>query len=326
MQAKITILIILVGVLSFFSFFIVYGDIKSRSELSRSQYKNLNLALINASQASESFNSQTNYVLPVSEPTYFPIRNPNFSEPVLNAKSFILYDTKNTKVLFEKNSRQPLPVASLTKILTAVVALENLNREEVVEIGRESMNTDEEGADFYLGEKFYFQDLLKAMLIKSSNDAASAVARTVENKTGVIFADLMNKKAAQIGMTNSVFLDPSGLNDQAYSTVEDLIKLVRYSKKYKEIWSILTLPFADIFSADKKFSHHLISTNKLFGVIPDMIGGKTGYTDGALGCIILEQSLPQNGTSLIVIVLGSTERFEDAKNLLEWGKNAFRWE
>lgn len=307
------------------SFFIVYGDIRDRAEITRTQ--NLSLALIHSSYASEDLNSQTaGYILPVSEPTYFPIRKSDVPEPLLEAKSFLLYDVKNAKLLFSKNSRQQLPVASLTKLLTAIVSLEHLSPEAVVEIGQESMNIDKEGADFYLKERFYFKDMLAAMLVKSSNDAASAIARTIEIKTGSSFPDLMNKKALQIGMTNSKFLDPAGLNDSAYSTAEDLLKLTRYARRFKEISESLTKPAIDLFSIDKKLPHHFVSTNKLFGVLPNMVGAKTGYTDGALGCIILEEDLSSSDTSVIAIVLGSTERFEDVQKLVNWSKAAFRWE
>ena len=326
MRQKITILTILVGGLAVLSFFIVYGDIKNRSELSKSRFQNFGPALINASLASENFNSQTGYILPVSEPTYFPIRKPDVAEPLLKAKSFLLYDVKNAKVLFSKDPQKALPIASLTKLLTAIVSLENLSPETVIEIGPESMNVDQEGADFYLKEKFYFQDLFKVMLVKSSNDAASAIARAIEVKTGTSFADLMNKKALQIGMNNSRFLDSAGLNDSAYSTVEDLLKLARNARRFEEIRESLAEQTVDVFSIDKKLKHHFISTNKLFGILPDMVGAKTGYTDGALGCIILEEALLSSETSLIAIVLGSTERLEDAEKLVNWGKSAFRWE
>ncbi len=325
MRQKVTILTILVGGLVVLSFFIVYGDIKNKAELSKNQYKNLNLALINASQASENFNSQTGYVLPISEPTYFPIRNSDIAEPVVSAKSFLLYDTKNAKTLISRDANKQLPIASLTKLLTALVALDNLNPEDTIEIQKESMNVGGEGADFYLKEKFYFQDILKAMLIKSSNDAASAIARAVEQKTGSNFIELMNQKAIQVGLTNSKFLDPAGLNDEAYSTAQDLLKLVRYSKRFKEIWSSLGSRNADITSQDKKFLHHIISTNKLFNSLPNIVGGKTGYTDGALGCIIVEERLDKVGSSLVVIVLGSNDRFEDASKIITWAEKAFRW-
>ena len=325
MTQKVTILTILVAALAFLSFFTVLTDIKSRAKISESRKISSGLALISASRANEETNSQKSYVLPVSEPTYFPIRNPDVPEPALNAKAFLLYDTKNDKVLFRKYSRKTLPVASLTKLLTAVVALEYLSPEDIIEVKKESMNIDGEGADFYLREKIYFKDLLKAMLVKSSNDAASAVANTVELRTGKVFADLMNQKSLQIGMTSSKFLDPSGLNDAAYSTAEDLIKLWKYSKSFEKISNNLNLSSSDFTSADGRFSHHVLSTNKLLGVLPNIAGAKTGYTDGDLGCIIIEERLASEDSSLVAVILGSESRFEDAKILLDWGKKAFRW-
>src|SRR3989338_1263228 len=325
MTQKVTILTILVAALAFLSFFTVLTDIKSRAKISESRKISSGLALISASRANEETNSQKSYVLPVSEPTYFPIRNFDIPEPVLNSKAFLLYDTKNDKALFGKYSRKTLPVASLTKLLTAVIALEHLSPKDVVEVKKESMNVDGEGADFYLSEKIYFKDLLKAMLVKSSNDAASAVANAVELKSGRVFADLMNQKSFQIGMTNSKFLDPSGLNDAAYSTAEDLIKLWKYSKNFEEISNNLNLSFADFTSADGRFSHHMLSTNKLLGVLPNITGAKTGYTDGALGCIIIEERLISEDSFLVAVILGSESRFEDTKILLDWGKKAFRW-
>ena len=186
---------------------------------------------------------------------------------------------------------------------------------------------DQEGADFYLGEQLFFKDLLGVMLVKSSNDAAMAVAKAVENKTKRRFPDLMNKKAQELDMLNSYFIHPAGLNDDAYSTAENLLKLVIYSKKYPEIWGWLALPTITITSIDGKNSHTFSSTNKLFTSLDEIVGGKTGYTDGALGCMILEVRISGlKGGSFLAIVLGSPSRFEDTKKLVEWGKSAFRWE
>jgi len=163
------------------------------------------------------------------------------------------------------------------------------------------------------------------MLVKSSNDAASAITKAIEQKTGENFVGLMNRKARQIGMSESHFLDPAGLNDEGYATVRDLMRLARYSKNYPEIWNLLSLRSLNINSADGKFSHYFESTNKLWTSMPNLNGGKTGYTDGALGCMIVEEDLPENNSSLIFIVLGSADRFGEVKKLSDWSKTAFRW-
>ncbi|TSC74714.1 MAG: D-alanyl-D-alanine carboxypeptidase [Parcubacteria group bacterium Gr01-1014_44] len=315
MRLKLTILTILVGALSVLSFYLVYSD----------QKINLEAALASSSRSGSGFDLQTAFVLPISEPTYFPIRNTEIAPPELSAKSFLVYDTQNDKIIFSKDDGRALPVASLTKLLSAIIIFENLDPQDIIEITPESFNVDGEGADFHLQEQFYLKDLLGALLVKSSNDAAAAIALKVERKTGQKFIDLMNQKALQIGLERSNFLDPAGLNDEGYSTARDLLRLIRYFKGYPELWRLLGLGSLDIFSADRKFSHHFTSTNKLFGVLPNLTGGKTGYTDGALGCMILEENLPEQSSSLIVIVLGSNDRFGEIQKLVNWSKLAFRW-
>lgn len=320
MRLKILILTILVGFLAAVSFYAVYGEEKPRTAN--------NLALIGTVESKEKVDSQTAYLLPISEPNHLPVRDSSVPDPVVAAKAYLLYEVKNGKTVLAKNAQQTLPIASLTKLLTAVIALENLDLQETLTITQESHKADGETADFYLGEKLSFENLLGAMLIKSSNDAAAAIARQAEAKTGVRFGELMNQKAYEIGMLNSSFLDAAGLNDEAYSSAEDLLKLVNYSKKYSQIWKLLGMKEWVTHSVDGKLTHTFPSTNKLFQALPEIVGGKTGYTDAALGCMILEVKINPAGqeSSFIAIVLGSSNRFEDTKKLIEWGKTAFRWE
>lgn len=317
MRLKLTILTIAVAVLTALSFYGVYRP---------PDYPPVGFSLTQA-VANQSFNSQTAYLLSAAEPNNFPIRRPETVDPVLVAKSYLLYETRNDKVILAHNPRQPLPVASLTKILTAVLVWENLSLGEVLTIDADSYNVDKEGADFYLGEKIAVRDLLGAMLVKSSNDAAVLLAKGVEERVKGHFSEMMNRKAYVIGMVNSSFFDAAGLNDDGYSTAEDLLKLVRYSKRYPEIWQWLGMKSWEARSADGRLVHVFLSTNKLFETVPNIIGGKTGYTDSALGCMMLEVKNPlAKDGSLLAIVLGSPVRFEDTRKLVEWGQTAFRWE
>jgi D-alanyl-D-alanine carboxypeptidase len=216
-------------------------------------------------------------------------------------------------------------VASLTKLLTAIIVIEELEMDSTVVVDEASRNVDKEGADFYLGEKLWVKDVLGAMLVKSSNDAAWLLAKAVESKSGGKFMDSMNRKAYAIGMTHSSFFDPAGLDDSGYSTAEDILKLVQYSKRYPKIWQWMRSPVMTIQSVDGQLAHNFASTNKLFEVMPELIGAKTGYTDGALGCMILEAKIGQTG-SLLAIIIGSPARFDDTRKLMEWGQTALRWE
>lgn len=328
MQFKIIVLTILVGVLSVLSFYLVYSvPVPTLLSVETESQKDFGDLLPEGQDniGSGAFNSQTAFLLPVSEPTYFPIRDTAVLPPELTAKSFLIYDTKNGKIIFSKDPTRALPVASLTKLLTAVVALENLGDQEVITITKESYNVDGEGAIFHLQEQLYFKDLLGAMLVKSSNDAAMAIAETVEQKTGQTFTVSMNLKALQIGMDRSDFFDPAGLNDEGYSSARDMLRLVQYAKRYPEIQNLISLKSLTVSSADGRFLHNFVSTNRLWDDLPGLIGGKTGYTDGALGCMIAEENLPEQGSSLVIILLGSADRFREIKKLSDWSTTAFRW-
>lgn len=271
------------------------------------------------------FDSSQAYLLPVSEPSYFPIYDSRTEKPVIDAKAGLVYDTRSGRFLFSKNPRVKLPIASLTKILSSIVVLENFDIKETVVIPKEVLKVDDEKQSLYFGEEITVQNLLKLMLIESSNDAAYALA-WYANSRDINFVDKMNEKAQLLNMNDSHFLDPAGLNDDAYSTSEDLIKLVKYTFKYDSIWNILTEKNIIVKSVDGKIEHKVESTDQLLGIIPDIFGGKTGNTDGASGCMILVVDIPGKNDKIISVVLGSQDRFGDTKKLVDWVKSAYRWE
>lgn len=275
--------------------------------------------------AESGFNASQAYIFPVSEPSYMPILNTAVSKPVIQAKSALVYDTRSGRFLFEQNPRQKLPVASLTKLLSATVILENLKLEDIVTVPKEALRVDDERQTLYLGEKISVENLLKLMLIESSNDSAFALALFAQSK-GLNFVEKMNEKANQLGMADSYFIDPAGLNDDAHSTAYDLIKLVKYALKYDLIWNFLSEKNIIVKSADGKIEHNVKSTDQLLGIVPDIIGGKTGYTDGAGGCMILVVDIPGKNDKIISIALGSTDRFGDTIKLINWVKSAYRWD
>ena len=264
------------------------------------------------------------YVFSISEPNYIPILNANIPRPIISGKSALVYDTYSSRFLYEEGTDSKLPIASLTKILSAVVTLERLNSNDIVTITDKSIRVDGEKQDLYLGEKLTVRNLLKLMLIESSNDAAYALAEHAKN-LGIDFVGEMNLKSRNLDMRDSVFTDPAGLDDSAYSTAKDLVKLVQYSLNYKEIWDISAEKTAIIESSDERIKHSIISTNRLLGLVKDIIGGKTGYTDGAGQCMILVASIPDYPGKIVSIVLGSNDRFGDTQKLVEWTRSAYRW-
>ncbi len=264
------------------------------------------------------------YIFPISEPSYLPVLNTAIERPQLAARSALVYDTRSSRFLYSKNPEERLPIASLTKLMTAIVVLENLDLDGIIIVSKESVKVDEEKQTLYLDERIKVKELFKMMLIESSNDAAYAL-KLYASSSGIDLVDLMNKKAIELGMNNSIFHDPAGLNDNALSTSDDLIKLVRYSLKFDELWATLGEKTASVYSIDGKIGHTVNSTNQLLGVIPDIVGGKTGYTEKALGCMALLVDVSGKNDKLISIVLGSTERFTDTEKLINWTRKAYSW-
>ncbi len=265
------------------------------------------------------------FILPISETNYWPIRDFNIPDPAIAAKAAAIFDVRSGRLLYAKNYDQRLPIASVTKLMTAAVILENLDLNQIFTIPVEDLNVDGFGADLYKDEKLRGEDLLKIMLIKSSNDAALTFA-TEAQKQGINLVAKMNEKAQSLGMADTLFTDPAGLDDSgSFSTAADLIKLARYLNRHPRIWEILKIPSLDVTSADGRINHHLINTDKLLGQIPGIVGGKTGYTDVALGSLILSVKINGNRDTLINVVLGSNDRFRETKVMIYWAQRAYRW-
>ena len=278
-----------------------------------------------ARSAPLAFNAGQAFIVEPARVNYLPILSGSSSVD-LDAKAAVVYDFQADRNLFQKNINQKLPVASLTKIMTAVVAWEHLNPNEDVTVRPSAVKVDQEKQDLHSQETISVSNLMQLMLIKSSNDAAYAL-RDHAKIRNIDLVAAMNEKAAELGMINTRFTDPAGLDDEAYSTAADMVKLVRYALRYSAIWNFSREQTAVIVSADGEFSREIKSTNQLLGVLSDIVGGKTGYTDRALGCMILVVAAPNDSSDKIIsIILGSRERFTDMKKLVDWARIAYRWE
>jgi serine-type D-Ala-D-Ala carboxypeptidase (penicillin-binding protein 5/6) len=269
------------------------------------------------------------FLVPSAETNYFPIRDWEVSDPGVSARSAVLYDLSSEKVLFGIRPDSKLPIASLTKLMTAVVVFENISPDDVVEIKKSAIekSTKEGGGnDLYEGEKIKVSDLLKIMLIESSNVAAYAFVDHLEEKYGVSLVDKMNEKAAVLGMNDTLFTEAAGLDDkQSFSTGQDLIKLVKYSFRYGSLYDILKTQKTEVASIDGRLRHQILNTNELLGKLLNIIGGKTGFTELAGGSIVLVTKAPIDSSRLITVVLGSNDRFGDAQRLINWATKAYLW-
>ena len=266
-----------------------------------------------------------------------PHKLPQIEEVVdwlnLKAKAAASFDTENNRFLFQKNIDQKLPIASLTKLLTALKVMDQLELEEIVEVSKKAIATYGEMGNLVVEEKISVKNLLYIMLIESSNDAAVALAEVVEKKTNRVpnlFVDLMNKKAKEIGLFNSHFSDASGLNLDNVSTISDLTKLTKYSlenQKYNLIWQILGIEEINVQSIDGKINHYLKNTNKLIGKIEGIVGGKTGYTEEAGECMILVIKNSSQKGYLINVILGAANggRFTEMERLVKSIQEIYLW-
>ncbi len=257
-------------------------------------------------------------------------KNP-FESIVLNAKSALVYDVEKKKTLYEYNSQEPLALASVTKIMTAVTALDLLPKSSVITIDREFLQ-EEGDTGLQWGEKWALKDLLDFSLLVSSNDGTVAIAAAAGamefGKTNLDlernqFVKKMNEKAKSIGMTHSVFYNETGLDIQdeingGYASAEDVAKLFDYAlRKYPEIFEATRYKELRLRSLNN-INHNATNTNSLIDTIPGIVGSKTGFTDlagGNLG-IIFD---PGIGRPIIIVVLGSTYdgRFSDTELLSE---------
>lgn len=261
-----------------------------------------------------------------------PIRDRRIDNLEIDAKSttsVLINNNGNEEILFEKNNNEKLPIASLTKLMTANIVLENYDLSQVREISENAVEENEDFGNLKVGEVFSVGELLYPLLMESSNDAAISLAEIVGDEA---FVDLMNLEAGKLAMENTHFVNPTGLGPKNsedsinYSTATDLIKLTKYLLETKPlIWQILSLAEFDLYSADGVFHHKVKSTNELLGETPSILGGKTGQTPEAKGCLILVLKTPRGKGYLINVILGSEDRFGEMRKLVNWVKEAYKW-
>ncbi len=250
------------------------------------------------------------------------MNNANYNPKQITAKAFIVKDLNTGKVLFQKNSDIALPIASITKIMTAVVATEYTENDNFrVSIVPESSRT---GDGDYLenGAVFKLKKLRDYMLVSSSNDGAAAIALAIQRKDNrESFAEKMNDKAKEIGMSNTKFLNETGLDEAetlpgATGSAGDVAKLVEYTLyNHPEIFEATRENVFYITSEYGNF-YTATNTNQTIGEFPSLIGSKTGYTDLSGGNLVVTVD-PSLNRPVIIVILGSTfeGRFADAEQL-----------
>ena len=274
-----------------------------------------------ASEAPASVASTEFPIASEAESITVPLSRNAFLVPTLTAAAILVKDAASGAVIYQKNHETRLPIASLTKLMTALVAVKYGDLDDEVEISPADLEVSAYRVGFSPGEKVAVADLLKAMLISSANDAALALARYSAGSTEN-FVKEMNDQAVALGMTETSFANPIGFDSPAhYSTAADLSKLVEAFISRPELLDIVKLPSAIVRTVSGKESRQLYTTNLLLRERPGVIGLKTGYTAEAKGSIIILMGEPRYYS----IVLGSREREKETSILLDWVEKEFVW-
>jgi len=249
------------------------------------------------------------------------------------AVSVLINNEGREKILFKKNADVKLPFASLAKLMTAYVVLENYDLSREVTVSKEAINQEGNFGKLEAGNVFTAEYLLYPLLMESSNDAAFALADDYGDMTERKFVGLMMEEAQKLGMNDTFFDNPTGLDPEEsktelnYSTVNDLLKLAKKLLEKPLVWKILSTPKYSLYGPQ------LINTNEFLfdgtGVWDGrIVGGKTGYTELAGGCMFLVLNAPGNQGLLINIILGANgtnDRFKEMERLVDWTNSAYNW-
>ena len=242
----------------------------------------------------------------------------NVSElPKTNSRRYIVYDRISKSMIIGKNEDVKSAMASTTKIMTTIVILEKANLNEKVTVSAKAGGTGGSRLGLKRGDKASVRDLLYGLMLRSGNDAAVALAEHVGGSVKG-FAELMNEKAIELGLTNTHFVTPHGLDDaNHYTTALELAKLTDYAMNNETFAKIVGTKSTTIYINNQ--SRQINNTNELLGVLNGVVGVKTGFTNNAGRCLVTETK--RNNMDIITIVLGADtkkDRTKDSVNLIEY--------
>jgi len=250
-----------------------------------------------------------------------PVSAGEGGEPEITAQAAIIVEASTGRVIWEKNADERHYPASMTKMMTGILALEQMNLHSEITMSVEAAHTESSPLGVLSGEKIRADELLTGMLLESDNGAAVAFGEAMGGSVPA-FARIMNAKASELGMENTHFVNPNGLTMEGhYSTARDMAKLARYVMQNPSFRDIVSKEQSVIHweaPKNKQFIAH--NTNKLLGHYKGMTGIKTGWTDAAGGC--LAAGAKRNGVELIVVLMKTPtpdDRFKDAEKLLDYG-------
>ncbi|OGI56937.1 hypothetical protein A2640_02870 [Candidatus Nomurabacteria bacterium RIFCSPHIGHO2_01_FULL_36_23] len=249
-----------------------------------------------------------------TQPTYFYFTKNSTIEPKISANAYLVGDLNTGEVILSKNQNQKLPIASISKLMTALVSTEIIDQNNTAQVSKKALNTEGRNGGLKIGEKIKTMDLIYPLLLESSNDAAEIIAEHFGRDT---FIKKMNQEAEKLKMSLTSYEDPSGLSSKNQSTVSDIFKLVGYLNQQKQ--NLLQITTKRSYSTKK----HTWSNISQFTGENGYIGGKSGYTNEALQTVVSLFSLPlaeKGNRPIAIALLSSKDRYKDVENILKYLK------
>lgn len=249
----------------------------------------------------------------------------------LYALSAVLMDADSGRILYEKEGEMPRPNASTTKVLTCILALENGDGDDYVQVSANAASQPQVKLGLQKGEQYYLEDLLYSLLLQSHNDSAVAIAEHIGGSVEG-FSDMMNAKAREIGCMDTHFITPNGLDDEDsdgthHTTASDLALIMRYAIKNKVFLKIAQTKEYSFSDLSKKRIFSVHNTNALFSMTDGVLAGKTGFTGDAGYCYVC--AVQKDDRTFIIALLAAgwpghkTYKWHDTLKLLDYGKNNF---
>jgi len=258
----------------------------------------------------------------LGQSTSVPLKSLGLDPPAVTAQHILIKDLTTGEILYAKSADTPVPPASTTKMMTALVAVQKYGWDREITVDKSFR--DGSVAGFRPGEKYTVEQLVYSLLLKSANDAAEILAENHPQGRDGFVAD-MNAAAKELGLTSTTFQNPSGLDqDNHLSSASDLARLGEYLVKVTGFDRIVATQNATIIDLASRSGMLLSNSNPLLGKIPGVLGIKTGFTDGAGQSLV--SLIDRGGRRVIIVVLGSTDREKDSEKLIDWVYKNFTWQ
>ena len=265
----------------------------------------------------------------------YPVVKSDSKKPLINARQYVLYDTTSGKILVDKDAEKRVPIASTTKLMTSLIVVKMGGLDSLATVSQTAGTVTGSLMGVKPGQQFVVKDLLYGMLLVSGNDAAHTLAETYGRRllndpnataeaSTARFVQEMNDEASHLGMTDTHYNSPDGLDDTGYSSALDLAKLTSVDNQQEVIHEITTTATIDVHTADGKTTFSLRNSDHLLtdSNYPGLYSGKTGSTPAAGHCLVV--SATQNNETLVAVILSTyletiTASADEAGKLLNWG-------